>query len=84
MLSGIRAIPGIAAAEAEGAFYLWLDVSALDPDDVRFCRRLLEETGVALTPGSAFLSPGYVRLAYTQSEPILADAIGRIASFCHC
>lgn len=63
-----------------GAFYLWLDVSHLD-DDTSFCRRLLAEEGVALTPGSAFSWPGYVRLAYTKKEPLLLEAAARIRRF---
>ena len=63
-----------------GTFYLWLDVSHLD-DDMAFCRRLLAEEGVALTPGSAFSWPGYVRLAYTKKEPLLLEAAARIRRF---
>ena len=63
-----------------GAFYLWLDVSHLD-DDMSFCRKLLSEEGVALTPGSVFSWPGYVRLAYTKKEPLLLEAAARIRRF---
>ena len=63
-----------------GAFYLWLDVSRLD-DDMAFCRKLLSQTGVALTPGSAFCCPGYVRLAYTKDVSVLLEAAARIKRF---
>ena len=63
-----------------GAFYLWLDVSRLD-DDVSFCQRLLAREGVALTPGSAFCCPGYVRLAYTKDVSILMEAAERMKRF---
>lgn len=63
-----------------GAFYLWLDVSAWG-DDMAFCRVLLEEEGVALTPGTAFCWPGFVRLAYTKKEPQLLEAAARICRF---
>jgi len=63
-----------------GAFYLWLDVSAWG-DDMTFCRKLLAQEGVALTPGSAFCWPGYVRLAYTKKEPQLLEAAARICRF---
>ena len=55
-------------------------VSRLD-DDVSFCRRLLEQEGVALTPGTAFCCPGYVRLAYTMDVSILMEAAERIKRF---
>ncbi len=41
-------------APAEGAFYLYVDVSAVTRDSVEFCRRMLAETGVATTPGRDF------------------------------
>ena len=41
-------------APADGAFYLYLDVAAFTDDSVQLCRRLLHETGVALTPGVDF------------------------------
>ena len=80
--SALSGIPGVRIAGSAGAFYLWLDVSALEPDDVQFCERLLKEQGVALTPGSAFLAPGYVRLAYTKDADVLRKAADRIRRFC--
>jgi len=41
-------------APAEGAFYLYVDISSLTRDSEGFCRRLLAETGVAVTPGLDF------------------------------
>lgn len=63
-----------------GAFYLWLDVSGWD-DDVAFCQKLLDQEGVALTPGSAFCCPGYVRLAYTKDISLLLEAAARLKRF---
>ena len=63
-----------------GAFYLWIDVSHME-DDISFCRKLLAREGVALTPGSAFCCPGYVRLAYTKDTKLLREAATRIRRF---
>lgn len=82
MRAALSDLPGVRVAGCDGAFYLWLDVTGIDPDDVRFCRRLLTEEGVALTPGSAFLAPGFVRLAYTKDASLLAEAANRIRRFC--
>ncbi len=41
-------------ASPDGAFYLYADVSHLTDDSVTFCRRILDETGVAVTPGVDF------------------------------
>ena len=66
--------------KSKGAFYLWLDISRLD-DDITFCRKLLDLKGVALTPGSAFCCPGYVRLAYTKDISVLLEAATRMKRF---
>ena len=73
-------IPGLHIKKNNGAFYLWLDVSQWE-DDVSFCQNLLAQQGVALTPGSAFCCPGYVRLAYTKDISILLDGAERLKRF---
>lgn len=77
----IAAIPRVRAEKSEGAFYFWLDIRGTGTDDETFCRALLERESVALTPGSAFLCPGFVRIAYTQPEPLLTAAAGRLNRF---
>ena len=73
-------IEGLETKKNAGAFYLWLDVSKME-DDISFCRKLLDQEGVALTPGSAFCCPGYVRLAYTKDVFALLDAAARMKRF---
>jgi aspartate/methionine/tyrosine aminotransferase len=41
-------------ASADGAFYIYADVSAMTNDSAAFCQRMLAETGVAATPGTDF------------------------------
>ena len=76
----LAAIDGLKIKKNAGAFYLWLDVSSWD-DDVSFCRKLLDREGVALTPGSAFCCPGYIRLAYTKDIYALLEAAARMKRF---
>ena len=68
-------------APADGAFYLYADVSRLTNDSEDFCRRLLAETGVAITPGIDF-DPGrgraWLRLSYAGDPAVVAEAAGRI------
>jgi aspartate/methionine/tyrosine aminotransferase len=68
-------------APAEGAFYLYVDISKLTRDSAEFCRRLLAETGVAVTPGLDF-DPidggGWVRLSFAGSTEDVAEAARRI------
>ena len=46
-----------------------------------FCVRLLEETGVLFTPGSAFEREGCVRIGYANSPAILAEGLERVRPF---
>ena len=80
LFNALSSVDGWEIKKNAGAFYLWLDVSRWD-DDVSFCEKLLSREGVALTPGSAFCCPGYVRLAYTKDRSILLDAEARIKWF---
>ena len=46
-----------------------------------FCVRLLEETGVLLTPGSAFGMEGYLRIGYANHISILREGLSRFSNF---
>jgi len=68
----------------EGAFYLYASCRHLTDDSFRFCERLLEEAGVALTPGKDFgnhQSQQYVRFAYTTAIDQLELGIERLKGF---
>lgn len=68
----------------EGAFYLYVDISRFADDSFAFAARLLEEAGVAITPGLDFgeVTPErYVRFAYTRPMPVLEEAVNRIRRF---
>ncbi len=68
----------------DGAFYLYADISRFADDSFAFTARLLEEAGVAITPGLDFgvvLPERYVRFAYTRPLPVLEEAVSRIRRF---
>jgi aspartate/methionine/tyrosine aminotransferase len=70
-------------ARPEGAFYIYCDVSEFTDDSFAFAGWLLEQTGVALTPGRDFgeAAPAqHVRIAYTQPIDRLREAVARIAA----
>lgn len=46
-----------------------------------FCIRLLEETGVMLTPGSAMDMEGYLRIGYANSQHVLREGLARMSRF---
>jgi aspartate/methionine/tyrosine aminotransferase len=71
-------------APAEGAFYLYLDVSELTGDSEAWCRRLLAETGVAVTPGRDFdpeRGGGWIRISYAGATEEVAEAARRLAEW---
>jgi aspartate/methionine/tyrosine aminotransferase len=71
-------------AEPRGAFYVYADVSALASDSYTLALRLIEEAGVAVTPGLDFgdnRPERHMRFAYTTERDKLAEAVARIARF---
>ncbi len=68
----------------QGAFYLYADCSALTSDSYRFAWDLLEQAGVAVTPGCDFgrvRASSYVRFAYTIDLEGLQEGVARIGNF---
>lgn len=68
-------------ASADGAFYIYADVSRLTNDSPGFCQRMLAETGVAATPGTDF-DPGrghnFVRFSFARETGMIAEAAQRL------
>ena len=68
-------------APPDGAFYLYLDIGHLGLGSVELCRHLLEDTGVALTPGVDF-DPArggrFVRISFAGAEGDVAAAADRL------
>jgi len=68
----------------DGAFYIYVDASGLTQDTQEFCQQLLQDTGVALTPGFDFGEQNanlYVRFAYTTNINRLQQAVSRIKNW---
>lgn len=69
-------------APPDGAFYAWCDVGHLTQDSVTWCRELLEDTGVAITPGVDFDTVNghhMVRLSFAGSTEEIDEALDRMA-----
>jgi aspartate/methionine/tyrosine aminotransferase len=65
-------------APADGAFYIWADVSEWTDDSMAFAARLLEETGVAVAPGVDFdpVEGGhYIRMCFAGDGDEIAHAV---------
>jgi aspartate aminotransferase len=78
----LNKIPGITCLLAEGAFYLFPNISSFGLKDAEFCTRLLEQEKVAAVPGSSFGAEGYLRLSYATSDEIIRKGVERLARFC--
>ncbi len=68
----------------DGAFYVYVDVSALTNDSMDFCRRAIREAGVAITPGLDFdpvEGRRYVRLSFAGTEQDMHDAVAKLGSW---
>lgn len=69
---------------ADGAFYLYADVGHVTDDSLAFARRMLQETGVAATPGIDFdeaRGGRYMRFSYAGSTEHMAEAARRLAAW---
>ncbi len=72
------------AIEPQGAFYIYASVAALTDDAESFCWRMLEEAGVAITPGNdfgQFRANEHVRFSYATSLSRLREGVRRLRSF---
>ncbi|MDX1402478.1 MAG: pyridoxal phosphate-dependent aminotransferase [Kiloniellales bacterium] len=68
-------------APADGAFYIYADVSGLTNDSEAFCRRMLHEAGVAATPGKDFdpqRGHRFVRFSFAGQAEQIARAADRL------
>ena len=90
VVNELNKIPGLSCIMAGGAFYAFPDarkaIAALHKKgaikaatDIAFSEYLLVEAGVAVVPGSAFGSEGYIRLSFATSMANLEQALQRIA-----
>jgi aspartate aminotransferase len=78
----LNKIPGVKCLLAQGAFYLFPNISSFGLKDLEFCNRLLDQERVAAVPGSAFGAEGYLRLSYATSDAIIEKGVTRLAKFC--
>lgn len=81
----LNAIPGVNCLETDGTFYVLPNVEAAIAnlklaDDLALSEYLIEQSGVAVVPGSAFGAPGHIRLSIATSMANLEKAMERLAS----
>ncbi len=85
----LDAIPGVDCPLPEGAFYVYPSVKGLVGKELRGQRiessshlagLILDEAEVAVVPGEAFGTPGYLRLSYATSDADITEGVGRMAA----
>ena len=83
LIDALNDIKGVECITADGAFYAYPSFKGAMADlgiesDVDFAEKVLNDTGVAMVPGSAFGTPGYMRLSYATSMDNLKEAVRRL------
>ncbi len=84
LVAGLREMGIERVAPPDGAFYVWADIGHLGLDSAELCRRWLDETGVAVTPGIDFdrtAGHRFVRLSYSERTEDVAEAVSRLRSW---
>lgn len=84
LLPALRERGFLISTQPQGAFYLYADCSAHTGDSFQFAQALLEQAGMAVTPGLDFgrhQPQRYLRVAYTQPLSRLIEAIARLDRF---
>jgi aspartate aminotransferase len=74
-------IKGLTCLNPDGAFYLFINIQGVTSDSMKFCADLLDEKGVALVPGLAFGTEGYVRFSFATDLATIQEGIKRIKEF---
>ncbi len=77
-LARLRKIPGIRWNDPDGAFYVFLDISAISTDSVSLAEYLLEKCDLATVPGLGFGRDGYLRISFANSREVLEQAFDRL------
>ena len=85
----LNAIPGVDCPTPEGAFYVYPSVKGLLGKEIRgvtpassseLAALILDEVEVAVVPGEAFGTPGYLRLSYATSDANITEGVQRMAA----
>ena len=81
LIAGLHQMGITRLAPADGAFYVYADVSGFTADSLRFCEKLLADTGLAIAPGIDFDTIGgnaFVRLSFAGPSSDIDEALRRL------
>jgi aspartate/methionine/tyrosine aminotransferase len=84
MIEGLKEAGFTDIAPPDGAFYIYADISEFSNDSLQFCKEVLDQAGVAITPGLDFdaeRGAQTVRFSYAQSTDDIREGIERLTKF---
>lgn len=84
LIAGLQDLGLTRLAPADGAFYIYADVSDFTDDSLRFCEKLLADTGVAIAPGVDFdtvVGNSFVRLSFAGPAADIDEALRRLGTW---
>ncbi|WP_180980983.1 pyridoxal phosphate-dependent aminotransferase [Pseudovibrio exalbescens] len=87
LLDGLAAAGFDEVLPVDGAFYAYVGVRKFTNDSLDYCRRMLEETGIAATPGADFdpvHGAGYIRFSFAGPTQDVQDAMERLKGWSGC
>lgn len=84
MIDGLKAAGLTKFAPPDGAFYVYVDVSEYTEDALAFARDILDQAGVAVTPGLDFdpvRGHHWLRFSYARSTADITEGLSRLTTF---
>ena len=78
LTEGLQAIDEITLQPPQGAFYAFPQLPSRINDSMAFCRRALDDAGLAVVPGVAFGADRCIRLSCAVSDETIKDGLGRL------
>jgi aspartate aminotransferase len=83
LVADLNTVPGVVCPSGDGTFYVFPNVEGLMArlgcaTDLELSDKLLDEALVAVVPGSAFGTPGHLRLSFATSDAVLKQSVERL------
>ena len=84
IVGALNELDGVNCMKCDGTFYCFPNIQGLidrtdeTENDVEFAEHLLNTAGIAVVPGTAFGSPGHIRISYATSMDVLEQAVSRL------
>lgn len=72
---------GLTYTRPDGAFYVFPSIRKFGLSSGDFCRKMIEEVGLAATPGFAFGADDHIRLSYCYCDGVLEEGLNRLERF---